>query len=65
MIGVINDKVVKVYSEPRSESEVIWHIAEGNIVQIDETESVGKFYKIYMAMGIEGYCKKKHISIQR
>ena len=65
MIGLVTSKTVEVYSEPRGDADVIGHIAEGNLVEVDDDLIVGKFYKICTAMGLEGYCKKKYISIEK
>lgn len=64
MIGVVNTKVVNVYVDPESDSVIIAHITAGNRVEIDLSQSVDKFYKIYTAMGLEGFCKKKYISTE-
>ena len=65
MIGIVNSNAVDIYVEPRSDSELIGHVANGNLVEIDEAQSVGKYYKICTVIGIEGFCKKKYISIEK
>lgn len=65
MIGLVKGKTVELYAEPRSDAEVIGHVAEGNLVEVDDYLIVGKFCKICTAIGLEGYCKKKYISIEK
>lgn len=54
---------LNVREEPSAKASVVFEIAVGSKVFIDETCSTDEFYKICTEHGVEGYCMKKFIEI--
>lgn len=64
--GVVSDGVtLNVFRYPWPESEIVGELTDSMEFAIDEYESVGMFYKICTAAGIEGFCLKKFVTITR
>lgn len=62
---VINADLVNVFENPNDESAVLAHLSNSTQIMIDDDASTDKFYKIYTATSIEGYCEKRFISINQ
>lgn len=62
-IGVVNYLRLHIYSEPNLESEIICKIRYSTEVVIDLDNSTDDFYKIYTAIGAEGFCQKDLVTI--
>lgn len=63
LTGVVNCLRLHIHSEPTEESEVICKIRYATEVEIDLSKSTEDFYKIYTAIGAEGFCKKELVTI--
>lgn len=63
-IGVVNCLRLHVFSEPRLDSEIVCKFRYLTEVAIDPDYSTDDFYKIYTAIGAEGFCQKEHITIK-
>lgn len=64
-IGVVNCLRLHIFSEPNLASEVVCKVRYLTEVAIDLNSSTEEFYKIYTAIGAEGFCKKDLITIKR
>lgn len=62
--GITNCLRLHIFSEPRLDSEVICKVRYLTEVKVDLTNSTEDFYKIYTAIGAEGYCEKYLITIK-
>jgi hypothetical protein len=51
--------------KPTVEAPVVCEIVCQTELMIDENESTEEFYKVFTAAGIEGFCMKKFITIQK
>ena len=66
MIGIVKEGIVaNVYAEPRTDSVIVCQIAGGNRIEVEPRQDLGKFYPICTSMGVEGFCMRKHITIER
>lgn len=63
LTGVVNCLRLHIHSEPSAESEVICKIRYATEVEIDPSKSTEDFYKIYTAIGAEGFCQKELVTI--
>ena len=64
MTGIVNCLRLHIHSEPTFESDVICKVRYLTEVEIDLEESTEDFYKIYTAIGAEGFCEKDSITIK-
>lgn len=62
--GVVNCLRLHLYSEPDLNSEVVCKIRYLTEVEVDLSNSTTDFYKIYTAIGAEGFCEKYLITIR-
>lgn len=62
LFGVVNCLRLSVYSEPKDNSEVICKLRYLTDVVVDLGQSTEDFYKIYTAIGAEGFCQRELIS---
>lgn len=65
LIGVVSCLRLHIYSEPNVDSEIVCKIRYSTEVEIDVGESTEDFYKIYTAIGAEGFCQKEFITIKQ
>lgn len=63
-IGVVNCLRLHIHSEPSINSEIVCKIRYLTEVAIDVDKSTKDFYKIYTAVGAEGFCQKDLIIIK-
>ena len=62
--GVVNNCTkLNLRAEPSSDAEILCELACSIEVEVDETASIDKFYKVYTATGMEGYCMKDYIVV--
>lgn len=64
LIGVVNCLRLHVYSEPSFDSEIVCKVRFSTEVVIDLDNSTKDFYKIYTAIGAEGFCQKELVTIK-
>lgn len=64
LTGVTNVLRTHIHSEPDTNSEVICKVRYLTEVVIDPDSSTTDFYKVYTAMGSEGFCQKDQITIK-
>jgi hypothetical protein len=62
---VTNCKKLNIREKPTVEAPVVCEIVCQTELMIDEKESTEEFYKVFTAAGIEGFCMKKFITIQK
>lgn len=65
LTGTVNCLRLHVFSEPRTDSDVVCKIRYLTEVEIDINNSTEEFYKIYTAIGAEGFCQKELLTVQR
>lgn len=63
-IGVANCLKLHIHTEPNLESEIVCKMRYLTEVLIDEENSTEDFYKVYTAIGAEGFCLKDHITLR-
>lgn len=64
--GFVTDcEKLNVRKKPNIDSEVLFELPRLTEVVIDETKSTEEFYKICEVSGMEGFCMKRYISVQR
>lgn len=64
LTGVANCLRLHIHSEPSLESEIVCKVRYLTEVEIDPDNSTEDFYKIYTAIGAEGFCLKDHITLK-
>jgi hypothetical protein len=62
---VTNCKKLNVREEPRIDSAIVCEVDYQTELMIDENESTEEFYKVFTTAGIEGFCMKNFITIQK
>lgn len=62
--GIVNCLRLHIFSEPKLESDIVCKVRYLTEVEIDLNESTEDFYKIYTAIGAEGFCQKDLITIK-
>ena len=62
--GVVNCLRLYILSEPKLGSEIVCKIRFLTEVAIDLDNSTEEFYKIYTAIGAEGFCQKEFVSVK-
>lgn len=66
ILGVVVDcEKLNVREEANAEADVVCTIPVGTEVMINEEESTDEFYKICTGAGVEGFCMKKFIDIDK
>ena len=63
-VGIVNCLRLHVLSEPNLDSEVVCKVRYLTEVEIDLENSTEDFYKIYTAIGADGFCQKDLITIK-
>ena len=63
-IGLVNCLRLHIYSEPNVNSEIVCKVRFLTEVAIDLENSTEDFYKIYTAIGAEGFCQKELVTIK-
>ena len=64
LIGYVNCLRLHVHTEPDLNSEIICKVRYSTEVMIDPVNSTKDFYKIYTAIGAEGFCQKDLLTIK-
>ncbi len=62
---VTNCKKLNIREEPRTDATIVCEVDYQTELMIDENESTEEFYKVFTAAGIEGFCMKNFITIQK
>ena len=62
---VCNTELLNVREKPRIDSTVICVIRKEDRVLVDEPLSTDDWYKVCTENGIEGFCMKKFINVER
>lgn len=63
-IGFANCLRLHIHSEPDLDSEIVCKVRYLTEVAIDLDSSTKDFYKVYTAIGAEGFCQKELITIK-
>lgn len=62
--GVVNCLRLHIHSEPNLDSEIVCKVRYLTEVAVDSNESTANFYKVYTAIGAEGFCEKELVTIK-
>lgn len=62
--GIVNCLRLHIYSEPDINSEIVCKVRYLTEVAIDMGNSTKEFYKIYTAIGAEGFCQRELITVK-
>lgn len=65
LTGVTNVLRTHIHSEPDTNSEIVCKVRYLTEVLIDLDSSTTDFYKVYTAMGSEGFCRKDLVTIKQ
>ena len=63
-MAVVNCLRLHVLAEPNENSEVVCKLRYLTEVAIDPENSTEDFYKIYTAIGAEGFCQKDLVTVK-
>ena len=64
--GVVeNCAYLNVRADGSMDANILTTIRRGTRVQIDESGSTDDFYKIRTASGVDGFCAKQYIDVQK
>lgn len=63
--GVVTCLRLHVLTEARCDADVVCKLRYLTEVLISEEESTDDYYKIYTAIGAEGYCDKNSVEIRK
>lgn len=63
-VGVVTCLRLHIHSKPDLESEIVCKIRYLTEVVVDLAESTKDFYKVYTAVGAEGFCLRDCVSIK-
>lgn len=61
----VNCLRLHILSEPRADSTVVCKLRYLTEVRVDLDDSTDDFYKIYTAIGAEGYCQKNLLTVKK
>lgn len=64
LTGIVNCLRLHVLAEPRANADVVCKLRYLTEVVINPSESTEEFYKIYSAIGAEGFCQKNLLLIK-
>ena len=64
LIGVVNCLRLHIHSEPSTDSEIVCKVRYPTEVVVDSDNSTEDFYKVYTAIGAEGFCEKELVTIK-
>lgn len=62
--GFVNCLRLHVHSEPSTDSDIVCKLRYLTELVIDMDNSTEDFYKIYTAIGAEGFCQKDLVTIK-
>ena len=62
--GIVNCLRLNIYSEPDLDSEIICKVRYLTEIKMDLDESTDNFYKVYAAIGVEGFCLKEFETVK-
>lgn len=64
LIGIANCLRLHIHSEPDLNSEIVCKVRYLTEVMINPASSTKDFYKVYTAVGAEGFCQKELVTIK-
>jgi hypothetical protein len=64
LIGIVNCLRLHIFAEPKLDSDIVCKVRYLTEVEVDPSKSTEDFYKIYTAIGAEGFCQKDLIIIK-
>ena len=64
LVGVADCLRLAIYAEPDTSSELVCKVRYMTEVLVDEINSTKDFYKVYTAIGAEGFCQKDLLIIK-
>ena len=64
-IGIVNCLRIHVFAEPTADSEIVCKLRYLTEIEIDLENSTENFYKIYTAIGAEGFCQKDLVILKQ
>lgn len=62
--GFVNCLRIHVFAKPSVESDIVCKLRYLTELMIESESSTGDFYKVYTAIGAEGYCLKEFVTIK-
>ena len=62
--GIVNCLRIHVFSKPIVDSEIVCKFRYLTELAIDLKKSTEHFYKVYTAIGAEGYCLKEFVTLK-
>lgn len=62
--GVANCLRLHIHSKPDLNSEIVCKVRYLTEVEVDRKNSTEDFYKVYTAIGAEGFCQKDLVTIK-
>ena len=62
--GIVNCLRLHIHAEPDLNSDIVCKVRYLTEVMIDPSNSTEDFYKIYTAIGAEGFCEKGLLTIK-
>lgn len=62
--GIVNCLRIHVFSKPNVDADVVCKFRYLTELLVDMENSTENFYKVYAAIGAEGYCLKEFVTIK-
>lgn len=62
--GVVNCLRLHIHTEPSLESDVVCKVRYLTELEVDLKNSTTEFYKVFTAIGAEGFCEKDYVTIK-
>ncbi len=63
-IGVADCLRLHIHAEPSLDSEIVCKVRYLTELMVDLNNSTEDFYKVYTAIGAEGFCQKEFVTIK-
>lgn len=64
VVGVSNSIRLHIHEEPDLNSPIVCKVRYLTLLQIDLDKSTKDFYKVFTAIGAEGFCEKEFVTIE-
>lgn len=62
--AVVNCLRLHVFDKPNVDSEIVCKLRYLTEIEVDLTSSTKDFYKVYTAIGAEGFCLKEFVTLK-
>lgn len=62
--GVVNCLRLHIHTEPSLESDIVCKVRYLTELEVDLKNSTNEFYKVFTAIGAEGFCEKDYVTIK-